>query len=74
VDVAKKKADNRDRELEIAYALLRSLAMLAAKTPQFHNPLEAWAAESVRDAVLTRGAKAVITENAEKLKGLKIRP
>ncbi len=30
----------------------RMLAKLAAKTPQFFNPMDAWQAESIRDRIL----------------------
>lgn len=32
---------------------MKLLARLAAKTPQFSNPLEVWKAEAVRDRVLS---------------------
>lgn len=43
------EALGREKELSARLVLL---AKLAAKTPQFFNPMEAWAAETLRDEIL----------------------
>lgn len=48
-----KQVDERDRLLKEFDRDRKLLARLAAKTPQFFNPLEAMAAETVRDRILS---------------------
>ncbi len=59
---AQQRVRQLERHLTLVTRLLdeaakdrRLLARLAAKTPQFSNPIDVWRAEKVRDRVLANG-------------------
>jgi len=70
VAMLRKACTDRDHAREVADASMREsrlLAMLAAKTPQFFNPLVAMEAEEIRDRIL----RVADPENAEPIHGEK---
>lgn len=56
VRALRKQRKELNRLLDKGWQNQKALARLAAKTPQFSNPLDAWEAEKLRDEIL-RGIK-----------------